>query len=595
VRGAERAPLTIAALRAAYDAGKTTPRETVERVYAHTAALGATATWISRVPLEEALARAAELEERRGRGESLPLYGVPFAAKDNIDAAALPTTAACPAFAYQPAEDSAVVARLLAAGAILVGKTNLDQFATGLVGTRSPHGAPRCVFNHEYISGGSSSGSAVAVALGEVSFSLGTDTAGSGRVPASFNDLVGLKPTRGRVSTRGVVPACASLDCVTVFARDCAGALTVLQVMEGYDPRDPYSRPSPAEEKEPSDRFWFGIPSAAELRFFGDAESPALYRAALERLVALGGTPVEIDFAPFRETAELLYGGPWVAERDAEVGDFLRANPTASDPVVRSIILGAARYSATDAFRALHRLEALRRQTAEVWEQIDLLALPTTGTIYTVEQLRAEPYTLNANLGHYTNFTNLLDLCAVALPAGFRENRTPFGITLHSPAFEEGFLCDIGMRYESLYRKGVEEPLLELEPRERAVSVAVVGAHLSGQPLNHQLTGRGGRLARSCRTAPVYRLYALAGSTPPKPGLVHAGADGASIEVEVWELGEAAFGSFVAEVPAPLAIGTVELEDGTSVKGFVCEPRATAGAADITRYGGWRAYRADTT
>jgi allophanate hydrolase len=583
--------LTVAALREAYASGSTRPREMVERAYARMDEAGGEAVWIARVPLEHALARAEELARRREAGESLPLYGIPFAAKDNIEVAGMPTTAACPAFAYEAEEDAEAVRRLLDAGAILLGKTNLDQFATGLVGTRSPHGAPRCVFNREYISGGSSSGSAVAVALRQVAFALGTDTAGSGRVPAAFNDLVGLKPTRGLVSTRGVLPACRSLDCVSIFATSCDDALAVLEVLEGYDELDAYSRPAPVRTRAEPAAFRFGVPAASELRFFGDSEAEALYRAALDRLVAIGGEPLEIDFAPFRETAELLYGGAWVAERDAAVGDFLRANPTSSDPVVRSIILGAARYSATDAFRGMYRLEELRRRTAAAWDGVDLLALPTTGTIYTVDELRAEPYALNANLGYYTNFMNLLDQCGLALPAGFRRNRTPFGITLVGRAFEDHTLAAVGARYEALYREQVTPPPLATREDSRAVRIAVVGAHLSGEPLNHQLTGRAGRLLAATRTAARYRLYALAGTTPPKPGLVHAGDDGAAIEVEVWELGEEAFGSFVAEVPPPLAIGTVELEDGTSVKGFVCEPRALAGATDITHFGGWRAYR----
>jgi allophanate hydrolase len=584
--------MTIASLREAYASGATTPREVVERAYERMDGPGGEAVWISRVPREEAVARAEELTRRRREGESLPLYGIPFAVKDNIDVAGMATTAACPAFAYVPEEDASAVRRLLDAGAIMLGKTNLDQFATGLVGTRSPHGAPRCVFNAEYISGGSSSGSAVAVALGQVAFALGTDTAGSGRVPAAFNDLVGLKPTRGRVSTRGVLPACRSLDCVSVFAASCDDAYAVLAVLEGYDERDPFSRAVPAVLAKRTAAFRFGVPAAGELPFFGDAEAETLYREALERLTAIGGEPVEIDFAPFREAAELLYGGAWVAERDAAVGDFLRAHPTASDPVVRSIILGAARFTATDAFRGLYRLEELRRRAAAAWEGIELLAVPTAGTIYTVDELRAEPYALNANLGYYTNSMNLLDLCGLALPAGFRRNRTPFGITLVGRAFEERLLFEIGGRYEKLYREQVARPPLAERTERPGVRLAVVGAHLSGEPLNHQLTGRSGRLLASTRTAPHYRLYALAGTTPPKPGLARVGSGGAAITVEVWELGEEAFGSFVAEVPAPLAIGALELEDGTIVKGFVCEPWAIEGATDITHFGGWRAYRA---
>lgn len=555
------------------------------------------AVWICRVPTEAVLARADELDRRHAEGLRLSLLGIPFAVKDNIDVAGMPTTAACPAFAYTPTEHAPAVQRLLDAGAVLVGKTNLDQFATGLTGTRSPHGAPRCVFHPEFISGGSSSGSAVAVARGSVYFALGTDTAGSGRVPAAFNDIVGLKPTRGRVSTRGVVPACRSLDCVSIFARTSADAAVVLEVLGGFDSLDPFSRPDPPgyptgpEEDRGERSFRFGVPAPELLHFFGDRESERLYAAAIDRVRRIGGTAVEIDYAPFAEAAGLLYEGAWVAEREAAVGEFLLRHPSAANPVVRSIVLGAGGHSAADAFRTVHRLAELKRLADAVWRECDVLLLPTTGTIYRVSEVLAEPYALNSNLGYYTNFMNLLDLCGLALPAGFRVNTTPFGITVVAPAFHDAFALRIAARYEESYRREVKRPAVQPADSERRLRMAVVGAHLSGEPLNHQLTGRGARLVESTRTAPVYRLFALAGGTPAKPGLVYVGDGGCSIEVEVWVLAPDAFGEFVAEVPAPLAIGTLVLEDGSTVSGFVCEPRAISDATEITHFGGWRAYR----
>jgi len=613
-------PITIAGLSARYAAGEVTPREVLAEVERRIEARGDEGVvWIARHSAAGIEAQVAELEVRRARGDMLPLYGIPFAVKDNIDALGLATTAGCPAFAYDPSESSTAVRRLLHAGAILVGKTNLDQFATGLVGTRSPSGFPRCVANPDYISGGSSSGSAVVVAGGVVAFSLGTDTAGSGRVPAAFNGIVGLKPTRGRISTQGVVPACRSLDCVSIFAHTPEDTATVLRVMEGEDPGDPYSRPVPSGSPMASpNRFRFGTPPEEQWEFFGDREASELFRGAIARLERIGGERVEFDYTPFLECAELLYGGPWVAERDAAVGDFIRANPDSVHPVVRSIILGGSTYSAVDAFRAMYRLEELRVRTRPVWEAVELLLLPTTGTIFRADDVLADPIATNTKLGYYTNFMNLLDLCGVALPAGARRNRTPFGITLVGPAFSDNLILALATRFEGRSSYGValadssplaeeggegpptvspregESPEVSAGPEER-VRLAVVGAHLSGQPLNHQLTGRGARLLATTRTLDSYKLYALAGTVPPKPGLVWVEEGGASIEIEVWELGPAEFGSFVAEVPPPLAIGTLELEDGALVKGFVCEPRALEGALDITAFGGWRGYLRDGT
>ncbi len=402
--------------------------------------------WITRVTNEALLARAAELD-RMGPSADLPLFGIPFAVKDNIDVAAFPTTAACPEFAYMPKVDATVVRKLLDAGAMCVGKTNLDQFATGLNGTRSPYGAPRCVFNSRYISGGSSSGSAVAVASELVSFALGTDTAGSGRVPASFNNLVGLKPTKGLLSTTGVVPACRSLDCVSIFTKTISDARTVLNVAGGFDAVDVFSRRRPPSVVPIPKSFRFGVPQDGQLKFFGDGAAHDLYLASLQRLRAIGGEPVTIDYSPFDETALLLYGGAFVAERTAAVGAFLDANPGVGHPVVRRIVDTGKDFSARDAFIDSYRLAALRRRTDVTWDQVDLLALPTAGTIYTVDQMLADPITLNSNLGYYTNFVNLFDLSALAVPAGFRETGLPFGITFIAPAWHDEALCEFGLRY----------------------------------------------------------------------------------------------------------------------------------------------------
>ena len=598
--------LDLSALASAYASGAS-PVEIVREVYARIAARGDDHVWIALRPEAEVLAEAAALERRRAAGETFALYGAPFAVKDNLDVAGLPTTAACPAFACRPAADAEVVRRLRAAGALVIGKTNLDQFATGLVGARSPYGAPSSVFDKNYISGGSSSGSAVAVAAGLVSFSLGTDTAGSGRVPAAFNNLVGWKPTRGLVSTTGLVPACRSLDCVSVFALTCADAAKIAAVVSAFDPADPYSRrPSarsvPAET--PAVPLRFGVPRPDQLEFFGDAEAARLFAASVERLRALGGTAVEIDYAPFAEAAALLYAGPWVAERLAAITPFADEHPGALHPVTAAIIGGARRFSAVDAFRAFYKLEELRRAVEPAWATMDVLLLPTTPTIYTHAELAAEPVLLNSRLGTYTNFVNLLDLCGVAVPAGFRADGLPLGVTLLAPAFADAAVLALGARLHAALGGrlgGTATPLPPPEPpvpaaaapvaAPAAVYLAVVGAHLSGQPLNHQLTSRGAVFAAATRTAADYRLYALANTRPPKPGLVREpGFDGPGIEVEVWRISPEAFGAFTAEVPAPLAIGNVTLADGASVKGFVCEPAALAGAAEITAFGGWRAY-----
>ena len=544
--------------------------------------------WISLADRATATARARDIDAK------LPLAGVPFAVKDNIDVAGMPTTAGCPAYAYVPTRTATVVQRLLDAGAVLVGKTNLDQFATGLVGVRSPYGACSSVFDDRYISGGSSSGSAVAVAKGLVAFALGTDTAGSGRVPAAFNNLVGLKPTRGLLSTSGVVPACRSLDCVSIFAADTAMAERVWRVAQGFDASDPFSRTAaPGEGAAPwlGGSFRFGVPRDEQLAFFGDEESPALYRAAIERLESIGGTRVSVDFVPFRDAAALLYSGPWVAERHAAIGEFVDLNPEAVHPVVGKIVRGAASKTAADAYRGTYQLEALKRAAATQWASIDVMLLPTAGTIYTKEAVEADPIQLNTNLGYYTNFVNLMDLAAVALPAGFRADGLPFGVSLIGPAFSDAALLALASQCSSGSLDALPDPLSASPPG--CINVAVVGAHLTGQPLNRQLTEGGARLVQSCRTSPEYRFYALANTTPPKPGLVREpGFEGPGIALEIWAVPEHQFGSFVAGVPPPLGIGSVQLDTGDWVKGFICEPAGIAGATDITESGGWKNYLA---
>jgi allophanate hydrolase len=434
--------ISIAALRARYAAGDT-PEAVLAEVYDRVEASRGNLVWIHLVPRDAALARARE--QSRGAWDR-PLWGIPFAVKDNIDVEGLPTTAACPAYSYVAERSATAVAKLLDAGAILIGKTNLDQFATGLVGTRSPYGACRNAYDPRYISGGSSSGSAVAVALGLASFALGTDTAGSGRVPAAFNNLVGLKPTRGVVSTRGVVPACRTLDCVSVLAVTCADALDVLGVVEGFDPSDPYSREG-TPVAFPAGHFRFAVPRREQLEFFGDAGYAALFDAAVGRLEALGGTAVRIDFAPFLAAQDLLYGGPWIAERVAGLGTFVSDHADELHPVTRRVLEQAGRFSAVDAFRAQYRLAELKRETDAVWKDAELLCVPSAPTIYKIEEVEASPIEPNARLGRYTNFVNLLDLAAVSVPAGFRPDGLPFGATLIGPAFSERALAALAARF----------------------------------------------------------------------------------------------------------------------------------------------------
>ncbi len=544
--------------------------------------------------------------------DSLPLYGVPFAVKDNIDLAQVPTTAGCPEFAFTPASSAHLVERLIQAGAVPIGKTNLDQFATGLNGTRSPYGACRNAFDASFISGGSSSGSAVAVAKGWVSFSLGTDTAGSGRVPAAFNNLVGLKPTLGLLSATGVVPACRSVDTVSIFALTAADAQAVLGVTASFDEADAFSRRAqPFGVDFSAGAFRFGVPRQQDLAFFGNAAAEALFGASVARLQALGGTPVEVDLTPFLQAARLLYDGPWVAERYVAIKAFIDAHPDAVFPPVRTIIEGGRTKSAADAFAAMYQLRALKRVCDAVWQQVDCLVTPTAGTIYRISEMQADPIRLNSNLGYYTNFMNLLDYSAVAVPAGFMAEGEaaglPWGITLAAPAFKDVPLLRLADRFhrlQPLMLGATAEPLshtpaLDAKPIEGlspgTVRVAVCGAHLSGLPLNPQLTSRGGRLLETVWSAPIYRFYDLAGGPVKRPGMVQVNEGGVAVEMEVWELPASEFGSFVAGIPSPLGIGKVRLMDGTEVPGFVCEAIALGqGATDISHWGSWRKWLSAT-
>jgi len=592
--------LDLETLARAYSEQSLTPLALIDDVYERLARTARDGVFIHEVPHAQAVAAARAVIARGARGERMRLYGVPFAVKDNIDVAGLPTTAACPAFAYTAERSAPVVERLIAEGAILIGKTNLDQFATGLVGVRSPYGIPGNPFDARYITGGSSSGSAVAVARGFCSFALGTDTAGSGRVPAAFTNLVGLKPTRGMLSTRGVVPACRSLDCVSVFALTVDDAGEVAHLLAGFDAADPYARADAARWDPRAGllppRMRVAVPARAQ-RPLDDA-SLAPFAAALAAIESIGATAEEIDFAPFTEAAALLYDGAWVAERLEATAETLARDPAAIHPAVREILLGAAGHQAIDAFRALHTLARLRSQVDALFERIDFLLVPSAPTIYRIDDVIADPLRLNARLGTYSNFVNLLDLCALAVPAGMRGDGLPFGMTLIARRGRDALLASAGrvLQVELARTLGATTHAVPaLRPRgtangERA-ALAVVGAHLSGEPLNAELTDLGARLLSATRTAPRYRLFALS-TTPPKPGLVRAaeGQSGHAIDLEVWELANEMLGRFMRRVGAPLCIGSVELEDGARVHGFLCEQALTEGQRDISSFGGWRAY-----
>ncbi|MSP21069.1 MAG: allophanate hydrolase [Alphaproteobacteria bacterium] len=529
--------------------------------------------------------RAPELPEHDEH--HTPLWGVPFAIKDNIDLAGTPTTAACPAYAYTPSESAPAVQRLIAAGAVPVGKTNMDQFATGLTGTRTPYPIPRNAVAPDFIPGGSSSGSAVAVARGLVPFALGTDTAGSGRVPAAMNGVVGLKPTKGAVSTRGVIPACRTLDTVSVFARSVGEAWTVYAAMAAFDPADPFARPiALGHPGATPPKVRIGVPASGQRVFHGDEAAAAAFEAHVCRLRTFAEV-VEIDVSAFLRVGEMLYGGPWLAERVAAFGSFVARNPDAVHPMTRKVLEAASGLTAAATFEAMYTLADLRRRSEAVWPLVEALAMPTVPTAPTVAAVLADPIRRNAQLSIYTNFVNLLDLCALAVPGEPRHDGVPAGITFIAPAGRDAAIASLGMAFLGERTSGAVLPY-------GTVPLVVVGAHMSGLPLNNQLLDAGASFVAATKTAPLYRLYALPSGPPHRPGMVRVDpVRGAAIAVEVWAMPLAGFGAFVAGVPSPLSIGTVHLADGSTAQGFLAEGEATGAARDITALGGWRAYLAE--
>lgn len=602
--------LDLGTLRAAFASGQLDPVELIEEVYARIERRDHPNVWIHLAPKAQVLARARELG---AFDEGKPgLWGIPFGVKDNIDVAGMPTTAACPEFSYLPKKSALSVERIVAAGALCLGKTNLDQFATGLVGTRSPYGACRNVFNPSYLAGGSSSGSAVAVAGGYVSFALGTDTAGSGRVPAALGNIVGVKPTRGLVSTEGVVPACASLDCVSVFSLSVSDGASVREVMLGTQSAPPVGVANIAGLR-------IAIPDPLEL--YGDYGASFRFTTATTALRELGAELAEIDWSPFEQIGNLLYGGPWVAERTLAVGDFIRTHADAVLPVTREIILGGERYSGLDVLRAQHKLAALTAQVRRSFDGMDALLVPTTPTIYTLAEEAKDPRGLNDRMGIYTRFANFLGWPALSIPAGFKPDGLPFGVTLLMRAHEDRKLDHLGATLERVFHQATRPSTAAISgmrtrtrttlpslpaasaagasasdhtppPLPGYVRLAVVGAHLRGLPLNHELTSVRSRFVRATRTEPAYRLCALEGTVPPKPGMARVSSGGVAIEIEIWDMPVAAFGAFVAKIPAPLGIGTLRCEDGELVKGFLCETYVLERSQDISRFGGFKAYLA---
>ncbi|MBB4008696.1 allophanate hydrolase [Allorhizobium taibaishanense] len=585
----------IASLHAAYASGWTA-QEMIEEVFSRIAAIDDPGIFLSLAAKEDLLAEAKALGTFTP--DSKPLWGIPFAAKDNIDVAGLPTTAACPDYAYVPTADATVVRLLKEAGALVIGKTNLDQFATGLVGVRTPHSIPRNAVDPTLVPGGSSSGSAVATAQGIVSFALGTDTAGSGRVPAGLNNIVGLKPSVGALSATGVVPACRTLDCVSIFALTVEDAHRVFTVAAQPDASDAYSRSMPAgHAMAAAPVLRIGVPARADREFFGDKAMEAAFDTALVTLAAMGHKLVELPFARFYETANLLYEGAWVAERYAAVKEFFDTKPESFHPVTHKIYTGAKALTAADAFAGMYRLQALKKELAPLIASVDVICVPTAPTHYTLADLEAEPIKANSRLGTYTNFVNLLDMCGIAVPTGARSDGLPSSVTMLAPFGKDGLTAALGADLHQRLAKdlgatGWPLPQAAEKPAEKAeglIPVIVVGAHLSGMPLNRQLTDLDAKFLRAGTTAASYKLFALPNQTPPKPGLVRVD-NGAAIAVEIWQLTPDGFGKFVNMIPSPMCIGTVFLDDGSSAKGFLVEPSALEGAEDITHLGGWRAY-----
>ena len=566
--------LDIETLRSAYASKAITPRALVAQLHERIAAVDNPKVWIHLLSESEL---APYLDRLEGADPtSLPLYGMPFAIKDNIDLAGVPTTAACEAYSYVPEASSPVVEKLIQAGAVPLGKTNLDQFATGLVGVRSPYGVPRNPLAPERVPGGSSSGSAVALSEQLVSFSLGTDTAGSGRVPAAFNKLWGVKPSKGRLSTTGLVPACRTLDCISIFALNAEDSQAVLKVAEGFDVDDAYSQPTadvalPATKK-------IGVPKPEQLLFFGDAGYEAAWAQSLKDLAAKGWEIETIDFEPFLKAARLLYEGPWVSERTTVLKDFLESNADDFYPATRSIIGGGVNNTACEVFAATYQLAALRRESEAVWEGLASIVTPTAGGFPTLADLEADPIGPNSQLGYYTNFMNLLDLCAVATPAGETASGLPFGITWIAPRDTDKALIQIAS----------EGP--QIERTDETLSLLLFGAHMSGLPLNGQVQGLGAEFVGEVQTAPLYQMIYLPEPAPHRPGIIRIGEGGTAIAAEEWRFPKAALGAFLATIQQPLGLGQVELSDGRKVHGFLCEAAAATGAKDISASGGWRQF-----
>ena len=595
--------MTIAGLHRHYRDGDFTPQELLETLLAQCRE-DDNPIWITLLQMDQLAPYLSNLEDKGP--DELPLYGIPFAIKDNIDLAGVPTTAACPSFSHIPQKSAFVVEQLIQAGAIPLGKTNMDQFATGLVGTRSPEPWGPCqnALNPEYISGGSSSGSAVAVSRQLVSFSLGTDTAGSGRVPAAFNNIVGLKPSRGLLSNTGVVPACKSLDVISIFAVTAADANSVLDCAAVFDSDDAYSRANSFDNGKryfsmPSAPLRIGVPNLEHLEFFGDSDSEHSFSRALDTIKAAGHQLISIDFEPFLKAARLLYEGPWVAERYLAIQEIIEQSPGALLPVIREIIGAGNRQQATDAFSAMYQLQDFCQQARSTLDDVDMILTPTAGTCYRTADVLAEPIKLNSNLGFYTNFMNLMDFSALAIPTGFLPSGVGFGVTLFHHAFTDKKLLGAGASFQQLFDLPLgasrQPSKTQADSDSRAatdsIEVIVCGAHLSGQPLNWQLSERGGTLLEQTTSSASYLLYALADGH--RPGMVRASGAGVAIAVEVWVIPKHSFGSFVAEIPAPLGIGQVELADGRWRCGFICDNYGLEGATDISAHGGWLAYLAD--
>lgn len=593
--------LSISYLHNAYKENILTPAQLVESILQRCVQFEDHNIWIRLLSTSELQPYLDNLLDKTI--EDLPLYGIPFAIKDNIDLAGVTTTAGCAAFSNVPNQSAFVVQQLINAGAIPIGKTNMDQFATGLVGVRSPEpwGACKNSFNKKYISGGSSSGSSVSVALGLASFSLGTDTAGSGRVPAAFNNLVGLKPSKGLLSMSGVVPACRSLDCVSIFALSTDDANTVLEQAAVYDVNDQYAKAIPFDNNNrqyglPKGEFTFAVPQADQLKFFGNVSAQQLFENSVTEMEAMGGIKKILDFTPFLQAAILLYEGPWVAERYVAIEEIITQQADALLPVIRTIIGSAESKKATDAFKAEYEMQIYREQAKVLLADVDFMMTPTTGTIYTIDEVNADPIKLNSNLGYYTNYMNLLDCASVAIPAGFLDNGLPSGITLVSTSMQDRKLLSYSNMWQQ--QKKLNPGKLDFSLADtkadsidytESIPLIVCGAHLDGLALNWQLRERGAVLQEKLSSAKAYRMFVIEGALP-RPGMIRDEQDGKAIDIEIWKIPKAEFGSFVAGIAAPLGIGKVETQDGRQLPGFICEGYAVAGAKDITELGGWRQY-----